>query len=79
MTLTHALGCLMPTPKLDTSGYFRCPQCHYDQPRPQASTQPSNYVCRIHNGEPVSWKGSGCTRCAVDAKKPKRDDEELWP
>jgi len=83
MTLTHAAGCHMPEPMTDLGGFLCCPACKWVQPKPKASTQPTNYVCRVHNAEPVSWKGTGCPRCAADAKKrkaPKRDDEmELWP
>lgn len=37
----------------------------------------SRYVCREHPDEPVSWKGTGCTRCAADRRRrtpnPDRD------
>lgn len=40
----------------------------------------TGYRCRIHHDQPVTWRGTGCTRCAADLKRrkaPKRDDEEL--
>ena len=43
----------------------------------------TGYRCRDHHDEPVTWRGTGCTRCATDLKgrkAPKRDDyEELRP
>jgi len=79
--VTHAPGCLMPTPTTDPAGQLRCPACKYVQPKPQASTQPTGYVCRDHHDQPVTWRGTGCTRCAADLKRRKApelsDDYEM--
>lgn len=40
----------------------------------------AGYRCRDHHDQPVTWRGKGCTRCAVDLKRRKapqpRDDSD---
>jgi hypothetical protein len=42
----------------------------------------SNYRCREHVDQPVTWRGRGCTHCAVDlaarktTKQLRYDDEQ---
>jgi hypothetical protein len=69
--VTHAPGCTMPEPTTDPSGHLRCPSCHYVQPRPRGSSAATGYVCRDHHDQPVTWRGTGCTRCAADIKRRK--------
>ena len=84
-----------PDSKRVSPGWFRltCPDCGHvgseaakqqaiaptltPAPRPITS---SGYVCRVHHDQPVTWRGTGCTRCAADLKRRKapqpRDDYE---
>ena len=80
--MTHAPGCLMPTPMTDPSGYLRCPSCKWVQAKPQtAQMPPSNYRCRVHPDQPVTWRGRGCPECTADQKRRKApepsDDYEM--
>ena len=47
-------------------------------PEPAPST---GYVCRVHHDQPVTWRGTGCTRCTRKPKARKasqpRDDYEM--
>ena len=61
--MSHAAGCHMPEPTTDPAGYLHCPACKRVQPKPQASTHPTGYVCRVHHDEPVNFRGRGCRRC----------------
>ena len=78
--MSHAPGCLMPTPMTDAAGFLRCPACKWVQPTPKANTA-TGYVCRDHHDQPVTWRGTGCTRCAADLKRRKAtvpsDDYEM--
>jgi len=79
--VSHAAGCHTPEPMTDPAGQLRCPACKYVQPKPQASTQPTGYVCRDHHDQPVTWRGTGCQQCAAERKRPKAtvpsDDYEM--
>ena len=72
---SHAAGCHMPEPMTDPEGFLHCPACGYVQPKPKASTQPSNYRCREHPDCSTTWKGTGCPRCATDRKRRKASPE----
>ena len=69
--MIHADGCPMPEPLTDPSGHLRCPSCHYVQPRPRGSNAPSNYRCRVHHDEPVTFRGKGCPLCPTRTKRRK--------
>jgi len=70
--VSHAAGCHMPEPMTDPAGYLHCPACKRVQPKPQtAPMSASNYRCRVHHDEPVSWRGRGCPACAADLKRRK--------
>jgi len=91
-TMTHAKGCTRPSPWRDDHikpGWIRikCPECKHVanvpiKPKPQSSPAPvaaTGYRCRDHHDQPVTWRGTGCTRCAADLKRrnaPKRDDDD---
>ena len=80
--MTHAPGCHMPEPVTDPEGFLCCPACGWVQSKPQtAPTAASNYRCRVHHDQPVSWRGRGCPTCAADQKRRKApepsDDYEM--
>ena len=83
-----------PDSKLVKPGWLRlkCPECARvgsvayvapvrnltpeREPRPIAG---SGYRCRDHHDQPVTWRGTGCTRCAADLKRrkaPQRAERE---
>lgn len=52
--------------------YGRCRTCRASGWRqeqlPPAPPPASRFVCREHPGQPVTWKGTGCARCAEDRR-----------
>jgi hypothetical protein len=88
----HKSGCTSPSsPRVagSTGSGLVIMQCRGCSTRwavpPQAVPQakaapPSGYVCRAHHDQAVTWRGTGCARCAADLKRRKapqpRDDYE---
>ena len=80
--MNHADWCSQPEPRPDPQGVVKCPSCKYIAPAPKPRLMPaSNYRCKEHPEQPVTWRGTGCTRCAAERTKRKapasRDTEEM--
>jgi len=91
----HKSGCTSPIPRVMRSTgsglvIMQCRGCStrwavppeaVPQTAPQAKAAPlSGYVCRVHHDEPVTWRGTGCARCASDLARrnaPKNDTYEM--
>ena len=60
---------------------LRTPEVIDPPPDPAPVAPPvSPYRCREHLGEPVSWKGTGCTRCPkrkAKIRKAKRSSDPI--
>ena len=69
--MTHDVWCSQPSPQPDREGLLKCPTCHFladVAPGPRVMPA-SNYRCREHPDQPVSWKGRNCPACAAATLK----------
>ena len=78
--MAHDVWCSRPSPQPDREGILKCPSCRYlaDVAPPPRKTPLSNYRCRTHPEQAVTWKGTGCASCSAQKTKRKatapRDD-----